>query len=227
MESSLVKIIISISVAYCLGSISCAYIIGRLVSGIDMTEVGNGRIGTAFAIRQLGFGWGIIVGVLDFLKGVAAIALPLALGVSTRVLLLSGLAAVAGHNWSVFLGFKGGRGAATSFGVLADSGPLAGFVVTVALMVDPFSDDAPVVQYLGDQADDPAFRDIPGSRNLSLWVDISLGLDAGSTWLPETSFLMITLAALPAHSESGRESAGQEEGLTTRLGLDRITFTPR
>jgi acyl phosphate:glycerol-3-phosphate acyltransferase len=188
----IVKSLITVIVGYCLGSMSFAYIIGRLTRGIDMTEVGNGRIGTAFAIRHLGLGWGIFVGVMDFLKGAAAIALALALGVSTGVVLLSGLAAVAGHNWSVFLGFKGGRGAATSFGVLAVLAPLAS-LVTVAIMAVPFLKTRRSPNIWGIRRTTLLYAIFLVILALVMWVDISLALMPVPPWLPETSFLMIAL----------------------------------
>jgi acyl-phosphate glycerol 3-phosphate acyltransferase len=111
--------IAAVAAAYLLGSISWAYVIGRFVRGVDMTEVGDARIGAAFSMRRLGFGWGLLVGFLDFSKGAISVGIPLVLGLPELSVFLSGVAVVAGHNWSVFLGFKGGRGAAASFGVLA------------------------------------------------------------------------------------------------------------
>jgi acyl phosphate:glycerol-3-phosphate acyltransferase len=109
---------LAIVFAYCLGSISSAYVVGRLARGVDMTEVGNGRIGATFTARKLGLAWGAVVGVGDSVKGIAAVVMPLALDLPAAISCLCGLAAMAGHNWSVFLRFKGGRGAATSFGSL-------------------------------------------------------------------------------------------------------------
>lgn len=110
---------LAILAAYCLGSVSGAYVVGRTVKGIDMTGVGDGRIGASSAIQKLGFWWGLLVGVIDFSKGIASAWIALAFGLPVITTLLVGLAAVAGHIWSVFLRFKGGRGAATSFGVMA------------------------------------------------------------------------------------------------------------
>jgi glycerol-3-phosphate acyltransferase PlsY len=135
--SEVLKSAAVILIAYLLGSLSWAYLVGRVVRRIDMTEVGNGRIGTSFAIQKLGLGWGLVVAVLDFLKGTAAVVIALLLASPTVVTLACALAVVAGHNWSVLLGFKGGRGAATSFGVLAVLAPLP-FLITIAIMAGPF-----------------------------------------------------------------------------------------
>ncbi len=111
--------IIAILAAYFLGSISSAYLMGHLVKGIDMREVGDGRIGASSSVRRLGFAWGIAVAVMDFSKGVIAVILAQLLNVPLIVVLLAGLVVVIGHNWPIFLNFKGGRGAATIYGVLA------------------------------------------------------------------------------------------------------------
>jgi glycerol-3-phosphate acyltransferase PlsY len=115
----ILKSVAVIIVAYLLGSISWAYIIGRFARGVDMMEVGDGRVGASFSIRRLGYGWGITVGVLDFLKGIVAVGTAVALELPVITIVLGGIAAVAGHNWSVFYGFRGGRGAASTFGILA------------------------------------------------------------------------------------------------------------
>jgi glycerol-3-phosphate acyltransferase PlsY len=109
-----------------LGSIPTAYIFGRLLKGIDIRDFGSGNVGATNALRVLGKPVGITVLIIDILKGVLAVAL---LGnlLSAKVSFLppeilrvmSGLCAIAGHNWTIFLNFKGGKGVATTFGVLA------------------------------------------------------------------------------------------------------------
>jgi glycerol-3-phosphate acyltransferase PlsY len=111
--------LLSVSLGYLLGSIPSAYLVGRLLKGVDLRDVGDGRIGTSAAFRRLGKLGGTMVGIADFGKGVAAIMLARLLGVSEVVVLLSGLAAVIGHDWSIFIHLKGGKGAATTYGVLA------------------------------------------------------------------------------------------------------------
>jgi glycerol-3-phosphate acyltransferase PlsY len=108
-----------IAIAYLLGSIPSAYIVGRLTKGVDIREVGDGRMGAAATYRRVGLAGGIIVGLMDLSKGAAAVVLAQGLGLPLPVVLLAGLAVVVGHNWSVFLHFKGGKGALTIYGVLA------------------------------------------------------------------------------------------------------------
>jgi len=96
--------IVAIIAGYLLGSIPSAYLMGRLLKGIDMREVGDGRIAGAHAIRRLGFASGITVGLMDCSKGALAVILALLLNVHLIAVLIAGVAAVAGHNWSIFLG---------------------------------------------------------------------------------------------------------------------------
>jgi len=118
MAGDIALILLVIAVAYLLGSIPSAYTVGRLLKGLDMREVGDGRIGMANTFRRVGLFGAIIVGVMDVGKGVAAVLLVQKLGLSLPIVLLAGLAVVAGHNWSIFLRFRGGKGALTTYGVL-------------------------------------------------------------------------------------------------------------
>lgn len=118
-------IIIAIIASYLLGSIPSAYIFGRLLKGVDIRKHGSGNMGATNAMRVLGKGPGIAVLIIDALKGFIAVAalgsalisrgVPISADV-TRLLLA--LACVCGHNWTVFLGFKGGKGVATTAGTL-------------------------------------------------------------------------------------------------------------
>jgi len=106
--------------AYLLGSIPTGYLFGKMTKGIDIREHGSGNIAATNAFRVLGKRTGIVVLLLDIAKGVLAVTLVGDLfalaAVEQRVLLA--VAAVCGHNWTVFLQFKGGKGIATSLGVL-------------------------------------------------------------------------------------------------------------
>jgi len=115
-----VKFVLALWISYFLGAIPTAYIAGRLLKDIDIRKHGSGNVGATNVFRVLGKGPGIVVLVLDILKGVLAVTV---VGdifglteVGQRVLLA--LVAVAGHNWTVFLDFKGGKGIATSLGAL-------------------------------------------------------------------------------------------------------------
>lgn len=118
-------IIHGIIISYLIGSIPTAYIFCRLLKGVDIRGIGSGNVGATNASRVLGKGWGITVLALDILKGFIAVFV---IGniVSSRVTRFSGeelrmffgLACILGHNWTIFLKFKGGKGMAATLGVL-------------------------------------------------------------------------------------------------------------
>jgi len=122
-----VRAILSILLGYLLGSIPFALIVARLVKGIDIREVGTKNPGAANIYREVGKRWGILVWLLDTIKGALAMFVAAKLitngwvitsNPSSFFIVMTGVAAVAGHCWSPFLGFKGGKGVATSGGVI-------------------------------------------------------------------------------------------------------------
>jgi glycerol-3-phosphate acyltransferase PlsY len=119
MFSDITLALLVTATAYLLGSIPSAYIVGRLMKGLDIREAGDGRLGAAVTYRRVGLTGGIIVGLMDLTKGAAAVVLAQGLGLPLWAVLLAGLAVVVGHNWSIFLHFQGGKGALTIYGVLA------------------------------------------------------------------------------------------------------------
>lgn len=108
---------LSIVIAYLLGSIPSAYIIGRL-RGLDIRRIGDRNVGTFNVFRHVGLVGGIVTLVADVGKGALAIVVANLLSVHELVVFGAGVAAVIGHNWSVFLRFRGGRGLAVVIGVL-------------------------------------------------------------------------------------------------------------
>jgi glycerol-3-phosphate acyltransferase PlsY len=109
--------VLSILIAYLLGSIPFAYIIGKL-SGLDVRQVGDRNVGTFNVFRHAGLGAGIATLVADVGKGALAIVVAKLLSVPELVVFGVGVVAVIGHNWPVFLRFRGGRGLAVVIGVL-------------------------------------------------------------------------------------------------------------
>lgn len=102
---------------YLLGSIPWGFIVCKLKK-INIREIGSGNIGATNVYRALGFRWAAVVGALDVLKGVVPTIIALQILDTDLLILTVGMAAVAGHNWSIFVGFKGGRGVATTGGVV-------------------------------------------------------------------------------------------------------------
>ena len=109
--------LLSIIIAYLLGSIPFAYIIGKL-RGLDVRQVGDRNVGTFNVFRHAGMGAGIATLVAEVGKGALAIVVAKLLSVNEWVVLGAGVAAVIGHNWPVFLHFRGGRGLAVVIGAL-------------------------------------------------------------------------------------------------------------
>jgi len=103
---------------YLLGSTPTAYIAGHLLKGKDIRQIGDGNMGARNAFRELGAKVGIAVFFVDASKGVLAVLIAQAANIPQVAILFTGAAAVVGHNWPVFIGFKGGRGESTTIGVL-------------------------------------------------------------------------------------------------------------
>lgn len=113
---------VPVLLAYLLGSISFSFLYGKWFKGIDIRKHGSGNAGATNTLRVIGVGPAIAVLLLDAAKGVAAVWIGIGLGAGSDVPYipaLAGLAAIAGHNWPVFFGFKGGKGIATTIGVTA------------------------------------------------------------------------------------------------------------
>ncbi len=117
--------IIALLASYLLGSLPTAYLFGRLLKGIDIRKSGSGNVGATNALRVLGFGPGITVLIIDILKGLIVVSFLgdcfAGKGILWQVQnlrIIMGLCCICGHNWTIFLQFKGGKGIATSLGVL-------------------------------------------------------------------------------------------------------------
>jgi len=107
-----------IILGYFLGSVPTAYVAGRILKGVDIRQIGDGNMGAANVFRRLSPKAGIAVGIVDAGKGALAILIAQAANIPQVAVLFAGAAAVVGHNWPVFIGFRGGRGECTTIGVL-------------------------------------------------------------------------------------------------------------
>ena len=119
-------------VSYIIGLFPSAYIAGRLVKGVDIRKVGDRNAGAANVYRNINHVAGMAVLAGDIGKGALAVLLAQAVA-SQPIVLLCGVAVVAGHNWPIFLRFKGGRGLATTIGVL-----LVLLAVPMTILQPPF-----------------------------------------------------------------------------------------
>lgn len=103
--------------AYLLGSIPFAHLLARL-NGVDLRTTGTGNIGAGNLTRTVGLPWGVAAAVLDGLKALAPVWLARKAGLGLGAAGLAGIAAVIGHNWSIWMRGRSGRGLASSVGLL-------------------------------------------------------------------------------------------------------------
>lgn len=152
MDVSTLKLISVILVGYLLGSIPTAVIVSKKVFGFDIRDKGSGNMGSTNAFRIMGWKWGLLVQIVDLLKGLCAVLLAawivregIDLGShtwfqdTTLAKIIAGISAVVGHIWSVFVKFKGGKGVNTAAGMLIGIIPidvgiaLAVFIIALVL----------------------------------------------------------------------------------------------
>lgn len=123
--------------SYLLGSIPSAYIAGRVFKGIDIRNFGDGNVGAINAGRVLGRTTGIIVMIADVSKGAIAVLIAQAFA-SQPVVLLAGFVVVVGHNWPIYIRFKGGVGQSTTIGVFVALLPQAMGILLAASAISFF-----------------------------------------------------------------------------------------
>lgn len=151
---SIIRILLVIIFSYLIGSFPSAIFISKRFFGFDIRKKGSGNMGSTNAFRILGWKWGLVVQILDLLKGflaVVVIATYLGEGVSfggyntffediTIVKLIAGVSAVSGHIWTVFAGFKGGKGINTAAGMLIGIAPVdVGIAIGIFVLALIFS----------------------------------------------------------------------------------------
>ena len=127
------SLVVAVIVGYLIGAFPSGVVVGR-IAGRDPRTSGSGRTGTTNALRSLGMRWAATVAVLDLAKGVLAVLAGNAIGPEPWAGALAAVAAVIGHVWSVFIGFKGGRGVATGGGAMLVLSPLAVLAAAVELV---------------------------------------------------------------------------------------------
>ena len=134
-------------IGYLIGCLQFAYIFGRVFKGIDIRSLGHGNSGASNAVQTMGWKLGIVVGVLDILKAVAAIQISKALFPiqaatdGPLVVFLVGAAVVIGHNYPFFMGFKGGKGTASTVGMLFALDYRLGLVSMMLMLVITIATD--------------------------------------------------------------------------------------
>ncbi len=126
--------IIALLTAYVLGSIPTSYIMGKIIKGIDIRDFGSGNVGATNALRILGTKVGIFTLIIDMSKGFLAVNIARLIipEPTDLIIILTGLFAIIGHIYTIFLKFKGGKGVATSAGVFIALVPIP---IAIALFV--------------------------------------------------------------------------------------------
>ena len=171
--NDVITVVIAIILGYLLGSIPSAYIASRLIKGKDIRQLGGGNVGALNTFRQVGRWAGFAVLLADVGKGAAAVAIAQSLKVPLPFILLTGMAVVAGHIWSIFLRFSGGRGMATFLGVLAILMPRELLIVLVIAAI-------PIVI----------------TRNIPLFMSVGLASVPVSAWVLEKSGLLVAFSTI-------------------------------
>ena len=120
------------AVSYLIGSFPTGYVVARIMKGIDIRSAGSGNVGATNVYDIVGPRWGILVAFIDMLKGALAVLVTSSSAMSAPwTLALAGFIAVLGHNYPVWLKFKGGKGVATTYGVMFFLYPYESFAVTL------------------------------------------------------------------------------------------------
>ena len=134
------KSIIIILICYLIGNVSFSFLLTKIMLKKDIREYGSGNAGTTKVLRVLGKKYAVMVLVGDVLKGVIVILVGRLFELSEVTVILCGLAVILGHNWPALLGFRGGKGIATSIGVFMTFDPVVALIcVSIGVVIIIFS----------------------------------------------------------------------------------------
>lgn len=142
----MISLSVILIISYLLGSIPTSIIVGKLTKGIDIRQYGSGNAGGTNAFRVLGWKAGIIVSLFDIFKGFASAYWVSRLRIDTLPfespilpMILAGIAAILGHTFTIFAGFRGGKGVATGAGMLIAIYPLSVIICILVFALVLFS----------------------------------------------------------------------------------------
>ena len=127
----MIEYLVMVPIAYMVGSIPFGLLAGKLVAKVDIRDYGSGKIGMTNVLRTAGVTAAAVVLLLDMGKAVSVVVAARLLFDTTGVEAAAALAVIIGHNWPVFIGFRGGRGTASGWGGLLILSPIAGIIATV------------------------------------------------------------------------------------------------
>ena len=176
MTAPIVSALVFALLGYLSGSLTPSIWITRLVKGVDVRDAGSGHATTTNTIRQAGFGWGALVLVLDIAKGFVPTWLALHYAPAVWIVPLTAAAAVVGHCWPVFGGFRGGMGLACAGGCLLAADLLA-MLIALAILIS-----LTLTVRHGARASvltgvliAPTFW-LLGLRGIEFWIAVSVGI---------------------------------------------------
>jgi glycerol-3-phosphate acyltransferase PlsY len=187
LQEAMTREALALAASYLLGAIPTSYLAARLLRGIDLRKVGSGNLGATNLYRTLGARFAIPVGLFDMAKGAIPVMVlaPLASG-SRYFAMLCGIVAVAGHVFSVFVRFRGGKGVATASGVMLGLTPWAVLVsLVIWLLVVRVSGYVSLGSMIAALAlPVAAWLLHPGQRDL-IWIQVLVAL--AIVWLHRTN----------------------------------------
>ncbi len=174
----------TIAAGYLLGAVPFGLLVGRLAGNVDLRDLGSRRTGATNATRTLGLRWGAVVLLLDIAKGIGAVLLARLLfrdgAVGEWAAATAGLAAVVGHNWSVFMAFRGGRGVATTGGGLLALAPLAVLAVVPVMLAIVWRTRYVSAASLAGAAGAMVVTAVLAITGLGTWPAVAYAVAAGS-----------------------------------------------
>jgi glycerol-3-phosphate acyltransferase PlsY len=183
LKNIAVMLLLSAITGYLIGALPAGVVMTRLWGAPDVRQAGSGHVGTTNTYRQAGLVAAVLVALVDLFKGVAAVLVGLALTGDPWTLPIAGAAAVAGHCWSIYIGFRGGMGLATAGGIflwLLPGGPVV--FVTFWLIARTLLRHVPGLTY---------------RRSLAVMVGLVLGTPAALLlWRPSPPVTAYTLASI-------------------------------
>ncbi len=195
--------ILSFVIAYLLGSISFGIIVSHIGHGPDLRTVGSKSTGASNVQRTMGWKYGLITFFGDALKAVLACWIGTLLSGNLFCTLICGLCVIIGHNWPVFFGFKGGKGVASSCGVMLFCYPvpaLACFILTIILIA--------VFRYIS----------LGSMFMVTLYaLLVSVFFSGGNPWIIIWSVVMAAIVIYRHHANIGRLLHGTENKLGNRV----------
>ena len=204
----MISIIVAIA-SYLLGSVPTAYLAARWMRGIDIRQRGSGQVGGSNVWHSVSRRVGVVVAVADIAKGAVAVLVARVFGLGIEWQMVAGLSAIAGHNWSVFLRFGGGRGIATLGGVILVMAPWETVVFAVFVALGMLLRIVPVSILLG-----------VASLPVASWILREPSMERSSMALGGVVMLLL-VAAKRVVPKRKWPSSGRGKVLMYRLLFDR------